>query len=808
MSANQESMKVFISSTFVDLRDYRDKAADTVIQYGGQVLAMEYFGAQPKEPKAVCDQEIKDCDIFIGIYAHRYGFVPDGEEKSITQLEYELARELGKPRLCFIVDEDHPWPPKFIESDKADELREFLEHVKTELVTTTFTTPADLGHKLAASLGSLLLKIERGDAEEKSAGRPARLIPVAPTPFLAHPYPLPAGFTGREAEKARLSHWLHNAEESVMVLEAIGGMGKSALSWVWLQEEVLAKNTELDGVLWWSFYDEPFESFLAKLFHYLTSKEVLVNPGTLVSDLSTLSSILYNNRFLLILDGFERALRGYAGMSAMYLREAGLAGVAQNTEADREKRLREPVHPQAAQFLRHLSTGRTKTLLTTRLFPAPLEDLAGVEHCPLLGLSPNDTVHFFRSEGVSGSRVEMERAGKVYGFHPLMLKLLSTAIKRSRLKDIESAFSADLIQQEEPQKILTTSFRLLTAAEQKTVSQLAVFRGGFTFEAAQALLNNSEETALWEQLNDLRQLGFLFYNEAEAFFDFHPILRSFLYDGLSDKNTAHERAIEYFQAVPKTEKVISLEDLTPVIELYHHLTGSGKFDEACDLCFDRLNKPLYYQLANYSLFIELLEALFPDGEGRPPRLTQEGDQVWTLNALANAYSLSGQPGKAVPLFLLQIKLREKAGLHKNISIGLGNVADDQLKIGQLSVAAMHLRKSIALCREIEDEFQEAVGHQELGRIMAYQGCWGRRGESYHQQGNKTAEEELAVSTVYWDKTNDFQGLSLDYAYRSLSFLGPARLALAFPKTKNNAEKLILQALEQARKALEFAEKRV
>ena len=53
-------------------------------------------------------------------------------------------------------------------------------------------------------------------------------------------------------------------------------------------------------------------------------------------------------------------------MSAMYLSEAGLPGVAQKTEAEREKRLREPIHPQAARFLQHLAAGRTKTLLTTR----------------------------------------------------------------------------------------------------------------------------------------------------------------------------------------------------------------------------------------------------------------------------------------------------------------------------------------------------------------------------------------------------------------------------------------------------------
>jgi hypothetical protein len=73
-------------------------------------------------------------------------------------------------------------------------------------------------------------------------------------------------------------------------------------------------------VFWWSFYEDPFETFLEHLYHYVTSREVKVERGALESGaMATLNSILRSNRFLLILDGFERALRGYASMSAMYI---------------------------------------------------------------------------------------------------------------------------------------------------------------------------------------------------------------------------------------------------------------------------------------------------------------------------------------------------------------------------------------------------------------------------------------------------------------------------------------------------------
>src|SRR3972149_3043403 len=125
------------------------------------------------------------------------------------------------------------------------------------------------------------------------------------------------------------------------------------------------------------------------------------------------------------------------------------------------------------------------------------------------------------------------------------------------------------------------------------------------------------------------------------------------------------------------------------------------------------------RFATNSVHIDLLRPLSPDGEDPPPRLKDESAQAWTLNALANSYSLSGQPRRAVPLFETQNVLQEKAGNKKNLAIGLGNVACmAQIYIGALSDAERNLRRRIDLCREIADERSEAIGHQELGRVLS------------------------------------------------------------------------------------------
>ncbi|MCP5103378.1 MAG: hypothetical protein GY950_08365, partial [bacterium] len=266
---------------------------------------------------------------------------------------------------------------------------------------------------------------------------------------------------------------------------------------------------------------------------------------------------------------------------------------------------------------------------------------------------------------------------------------------------------------EQPHKILSTTFDLLSKEERRVVTRAAAFRGVFTVEAVGALLPGMDEDELWPLLQGLGRMGFLFYDAGADRFDFHPVMRSFLYrllvtEGASGGTEVHTLAVEYFKALPKPEKVVTLEDLAPVIELYHHLVKAGKFDEAIVLFRDRMHDPCYFQLSAYHLIIELLQPLFPGGDcaNGLPRLEKESAQAWTLNELANTYALSGRPAKAVPLELLQCKLYEKNDDKKNLAASLGNVAHQQFIIGQLSASTAHLRKSIALCREIKDEYEE------------------------------------------------------------------------------------------------------
>lgn len=147
------STTVFISSTSRDLLEHRAAVAKALLKAGFHPIDMADFMARPEGATSACLKEVAESDLFVGIYAWRYGYIPEGSEVSITEQEFIEAERLGKPCLCFMVDESYDWPEEFREGGIGGGLlRDFKARLDTKLVRTTFTTPADLAMKVLASL--------------------------------------------------------------------------------------------------------------------------------------------------------------------------------------------------------------------------------------------------------------------------------------------------------------------------------------------------------------------------------------------------------------------------------------------------------------------------------------------------------------------------------------------------------------------------------------------------------------------------------------------------------------------------------
>ena len=175
-------MRVFISSTFQDLEQYREAAFKAVQRLAGQADDMVFWSADEREPAEVSVTRVKQSDVLLLILAHRYGYIPPGADRSITELEYSAAREAGIPVLAFMVDERAPWPPAHIEWERRQELERFRSRVQREVTRQTFASPEEL-HALVTQ-GLALFAERRRAALTTAESLRARALAVNPAASL------------------------------------------------------------------------------------------------------------------------------------------------------------------------------------------------------------------------------------------------------------------------------------------------------------------------------------------------------------------------------------------------------------------------------------------------------------------------------------------------------------------------------------------------------------------------------------------------------------------------------------------------
>ena len=605
---------------------------------------------------------------------------------------------------------------------------------------------------------------------------------------LKHPYPMSPNFTGRIAERAILTHWLkEDSENRLFILRALGGFGKSALAWQWLTHDVDIR--EYPKLVWWSFYegDASFEHFIEETLKYLK----LEIPQGLRPQVDELLKAMQSQRTLLIMDGFERLLRAYNNMNASH-------------QGDEDRELkdadRDCVDINVEHFLKGICSMpnvKSKALMTSRLTPRALEKfgqfIQGCREEALKAMHKDDAILFFRAQGIhKGTNREIEEVCRLYGFHPLSLRLLAGHI----ITDLKNAgdiivaqklkVSGDVV--EHQNHILEISYNGLHPRQQKLLSTIACFRSSTKLDTLELIAEN--KNTLDEDLHDLMERGLVQFDKNNSIFDLHPIVRRYAYECLTapDRNAAHTRLKDYFETVPKSERIENLEDIAHVIELYYHTVRAEQYDEAWKLFRDRIWKILFWQLGVYQTQIELLKALFIDGDDKLPKLQEESNQAHAMNELANAANLIGLPKRAEIALEGAISIARKLGEFANVAVGLSNLGFLKTTIGSLQAAENSLRESIRLCQEFSHDFEESIGHHELGRLLSYCGRW------------EDAERELTRAQQSFDKLGPSQ---TNYGSVNRAYLVLHRLLMSRDHTQSSMQNRE-NAIKFARRSLELA----
>src|SRR5436305_11361004 len=103
-AANRKT--VMISSTARDLPDHRKEVLDACLRQSMFPIMMEHLPANDSDAIAESLKMVDQADIYLGIFAHRYRYIPKGYDISITTMEYNRAVQRGIPRLISIIHDD------------------------------------------------------------------------------------------------------------------------------------------------------------------------------------------------------------------------------------------------------------------------------------------------------------------------------------------------------------------------------------------------------------------------------------------------------------------------------------------------------------------------------------------------------------------------------------------------------------------------------------------------------------------------------------------------------------------------------
>jgi hypothetical protein len=148
----QLNLKVYVSSTSIDLKDYRAAVIAALRKMGMNPVCMEDYVAQDKLPVDNCLADVAKCDVYVVILARRYGFIPIGHDKSITELEYRMAVEKGIPSLIFMLNDNAEWPSEFCDTkDEAKRINDLRNELKRNRMIGWFNPSP---HHLASEVQS------------------------------------------------------------------------------------------------------------------------------------------------------------------------------------------------------------------------------------------------------------------------------------------------------------------------------------------------------------------------------------------------------------------------------------------------------------------------------------------------------------------------------------------------------------------------------------------------------------------------------------------------------------------------------
>ena len=149
----EKRYQVFVSSTYADLKDERQKVHQTLMEMDCIPSGMEMFPASDEEQWEFIKKIIDDCDYYLLVIGGRYGSLSD-DGISYTEKEYQYAVEKGIKVIAFIHESPDSLAVSKTDIDPAlmAKLNEFRSQVSTGRLVKFWTHANELPGLVALSL--------------------------------------------------------------------------------------------------------------------------------------------------------------------------------------------------------------------------------------------------------------------------------------------------------------------------------------------------------------------------------------------------------------------------------------------------------------------------------------------------------------------------------------------------------------------------------------------------------------------------------------------------------------------------------
>jgi tetratricopeptide (TPR) repeat protein len=761
--------KIYISSTYSDLIEHRQQVYDTLRKMRYDVIAMEDYVATDERPLDKCLADVASCDVYVGIFAWRYGYVPPGQERSVTELEYRQAGESGLERLIFLLDEDAPWPRSKMESGVGGEKIEALrgELVAAHLVQF-FKSSEELAGQVAASIAkwaqtqldarmdSLRARRDQADRERREMRDRQRVVNLRPLD-VTH-------FKDRLREMQALCDHLADASVRLVSVVGRGGMGKTALiSRVLadLERGILPVSGEerelpIDGILYLGARStgldlERIYTDVGRMLGEPTASQLAARwaakDASLEFKAETLLETMQDGLYLILLDNLED-----------YLAEDG-------SIAEEGLRLfveRCLIQPSGARLV---VTSREEVWLAGDLLP-------GVRSIPLReGLPEDDAIALLRDLDPQGRlglhdapEDDLRRAARLTRGIPRALEILAGILHRDptaslpRLLADEDTFDTEVVE-----RLVAAGYRRLGEDERRVMEALAVFERPVDDTAVAYLLYP------WFPGLDaracLRRLASGYFVSASRItgeYSLHPLDRDYAYRQVPDEKERGEeytrrnlelRAADFYAGIRKSESEWkSIDDLAPQLAEFEHRVRAGDYEGAVRV-LEPIDSGYLFLWGHYARLVELRERLLG-------RLTDPSLRAANLGSLGVAYQVMVQVERAIEFYEQALAISHELGDRRSEGVWLGDLGRAYRNLGQIEQAIRCSQEALAIAREIGDRRGEGFWHDRLG--LAYRPLGQiERAIEFHEQA-------LAIAREISHRRDEGAGLSnLGNAYHAL-----------------------------------------